>query len=89
MGAWKAIRIGDKPWELYDLANDPGEMNNLAYDAPVSPRWRALHKELSALMEKMHASNVADVVRMAVEADYLTIDRSKVPAVTGGTETRV
>lgn len=43
-------------YELYDLANDPGEMNNLAYDAPVSTRWRQLHKELSALMEKLYAT---------------------------------
>ena len=29
-GNWKLLRIGDQPWELYDLAKDIGEKNNLA-----------------------------------------------------------
>ena len=34
-------------YELYDLTADPGQLTNLAYDAPVSAQWRRLHKELT------------------------------------------
>ena len=54
---WKAIRPGmGKPWELYDLARDIGETQNLAADHPE------ILKELIALAEKAHEP--------AVEGDF-------------------
>ncbi|MEM7367875.1 MAG: arylsulfatase [Bacteroidota bacterium] len=35
-GKWKLLRTGtDKPWELYDLSNDPFEQNSLAMQHPA------------------------------------------------------
>lgn len=33
-GKWKASRIGQQPWELFDLSVDPGETDNLATQHP-------------------------------------------------------
>ncbi len=34
MGDWKIVREKTKQWELYDLKEDPGEINNLASEMP-------------------------------------------------------
>jgi arylsulfatase A-like enzyme len=35
IGDWKAVRVGaDSPWELYNLATDIGEKNNVAEKNP-------------------------------------------------------
>ena len=43
-------------FELYNLAKDPGEMDNLAYDRPVFATWRRLHRELTAEMKRSQAT---------------------------------
>eukprot|EP00752_Nemacystus_decipiens_P015009 g13365.t1 len=46
-GRWKLVRGGaDKPWELYDMANDRSEMNDLAQAMPekvkeLAENWEA------------------------------------------------
>lgn len=48
-GDWKAIQPGkDKPWELYDLAGDPGEQVDLAAENP------GLVTRLVSLAKKSH-----------------------------------
>ena len=34
VGRWKIIRLGDKPWELYDMEADPSETRDLATEQP-------------------------------------------------------
>lgn len=43
-GDWKLLRFPDRPAELYDLTNDPGEKNDLASRYPE--KVRALYKKL-------------------------------------------
>jgi arylsulfatase len=33
-GEWKLVALQGQPWELYHLARDPGEMQNLAAQHP-------------------------------------------------------
>ena len=52
---WKLVAAGkDSPWELYDLAHDRGEMNNLAGKMPdkvneLSQLWQQKTDEFNAL----------------------------------------
>jgi arylsulfatase A-like enzyme len=43
-------------YELYNLADDPGELNNLTYDVPVFPEWRRLHRELTKKVTSLGAA---------------------------------
>ncbi|MCA9320334.1 MAG: sulfatase-like hydrolase/transferase, partial [Planctomycetes bacterium] len=55
MGDEKLIRQGrSQTWELYDLARDPGETENLAFDRPE--RLEALRSRLQARRSKITAS---------------------------------
>jgi arylsulfatase len=44
IGDWKLVSENRKPWELYNLADDPTELNNLVSEMP----------EKVALLEKRH-----------------------------------
>lgn len=52
-GNWKLLRIGDQPWELYDLAKDIGEKNNLA------PARADKVKELEAVYKQWDSQMIA------------------------------
>ena len=46
MGDWKAYRQSGKPLELFNLANDPFEKNDLARDKPdLVAKMEAVIKE--------------------------------------------
>jgi len=54
VGDWKLVAAGrEAPWELYDLAADRGEMNNLAGQNPG--KARELEQVWSAAWEKIRA----------------------------------
>src|SRR5690606_30330308 len=45
-GDWKLVSLPNKPWELYNIAKDRGEMNNLADENPemvkeLAAQWQA------------------------------------------------
>ncbi|MGB0154234.1 MAG: arylsulfatase [Verrucomicrobiales bacterium] len=57
MGDWKAVAPQGEPWELYDLSNDRGEMNNLAKSQPeklqqLVDAWEATTEEFTELVKK-------------------------------------
>jgi arylsulfatase A-like enzyme len=57
-GRWKLIRFygvdvpGGEQWELFDLQNDPSEMNNIFGNPEYKDRIQILEKELSKLKKK-------------------------------------
>jgi arylsulfatase len=57
-GNWKIVAAGkDSPWELYDLATDRSESNNLAADKPEKVReleelWNRQAEECYAMARK-------------------------------------
>ncbi|NRB74579.1 MAG: arylsulfatase [Verrucomicrobiales bacterium] len=57
IGDWKAVAPQGEPWELYDLSNDRGEMNNLAKSQPeklqqLVKAWEATTEEFTELVKK-------------------------------------
>ena len=57
VGDWKAVAPQGGPWELYDLSNDRGEMNNLAKSKPeklqqLVEAWEATTEEFTELAKK-------------------------------------
>lgn len=57
VGDWKAVAPQGEPWELYDLSNDRGEMNNLAKSQPeklqqLVDAWEATTEEFTELVKK-------------------------------------
>jgi arylsulfatase len=58
-GDWKLVAARDEPWELYDLAKDRAENNNLAGDQPekvreLSKQWEDMLHEFQTLAKKNH-----------------------------------
>ncbi len=51
-GDWKLLRIGDQPWQLFNLTNDPTEQTNLAATQP------AVVADLSAAWAKWNQQNI-------------------------------
>jgi arylsulfatase len=54
LGDWKLVASRDEPWELYDLATDRTETQNLARQYPekvreLARRWQQRHDELVAI----------------------------------------
>lgn len=45
----------DFQYELYNLADDPSQLNNLTYDVPVFPEWQQLHNELTKKITNLGA----------------------------------
>ncbi|MFG0290985.1 MAG: sulfatase [Rhodopirellula sp. JB044] len=62
-GRWKLIRYygrnvpNKEEWELFDLKNDPSEMNNVASNPEYASRIATLKKELSRLREQYDVPN--------------------------------
>ncbi|MEC8826898.1 MAG: arylsulfatase [Verrucomicrobiota bacterium] len=57
VGDWKAVALSGEPWELYDLSNDRGEMNNLSKSQPeklqqLVEAWEATTEEFTELAKK-------------------------------------
>ena len=57
VGDWKAVAPQGEPWELYDLSNDRGEMNNLAKSQSETLQqlvdaWEATTEEFTELVKK-------------------------------------
>jgi arylsulfatase A-like enzyme len=60
MGDWKGVKNGpDRPTEVYNLANDPGESKNVAEEFP----------EVTAKLEKVMNDEAAPFVEPATNAD--------------------
>jgi len=51
-GDWKLLRVADQPWQLFNLATDPAEQNNLAAQHP------AVVADLSAAWAKWNQQNI-------------------------------
>ena len=57
VGNWKLVADKDQPWELYDLAKDRAEQNNLASAMPGKMKqleavWQQQTTDFSALVQK-------------------------------------
>jgi arylsulfatase A-like enzyme len=61
-------------WELYDLEQDPSEMNNLYYSSKYSDIQKRMHSRLSELREKYGDSDSMDQMHIN---RYLTSRRKK------------
>ncbi|NOU61768.1 sulfatase family protein [Marinifilum caeruleilacunae] len=66
-GRWKLIRfyglgvLNGEEWELYDLKNDPNEMNNICSNPKYKKKLKTLKSELSILKNKYRVSEVTAV----------------------------
>ena len=50
-GPWKLVKTGDKPYELYNLDDDPGEQQDLAesHEKPAKNLWQAYENWLEGI----------------------------------------
>ena len=69
-GSWKALRRGDKPWELYDLANDLSESKDVAAtNAAVLAKMTAFAK---AAHTPINPGTIYDEKIVAKDRNYLS-----------------
>lgn len=52
VGDWKLVAVNDQPWELYNLANDRAETNDLASENPEQVR------QLSAVWQRLNTQQI-------------------------------
>ena len=82
-GDWKLIRFADRPAELYNIANDIGEQNNVANAYPE--RVRAMFKILYG-WELTHERPLWTLAQRFEEYDTDRMDHYRVPSRTPGEE---
>ena len=70
LGSWKALRRGDNPWELYDLANDLSESKDVAAtNAAVLAKMTAFAK---AAHTPINPGTIYDEKIVAKDRNYLS-----------------
>jgi arylsulfatase A-like enzyme len=64
-GKWKLVARNDEPWELYDLASDRTELNNLAAREPalvqqLSTRYEAWAKRVGVVPWNVYSAKISE-----------------------------
>ena len=65
-GAWKLVHYADYPSQLFDLASDPEELNDLARDANARPVLEELTAELNRICDPAQVSRRAKADQRAL-----------------------
>ncbi|RYG57671.1 hypothetical protein EON80_27990, partial [bacterium] len=80
-GDWKLVALNGKPWELYNMANDPTEMRDLAVAQPervtqMSAQWQSWAEESNVV----HRAEAAGTGTPNIVDKALTITCAVTPA---------